>query len=502
LSDWNLIVGPPGTGKTTKLLSIVDGLLSEGRPSRNIAFVAFTRKAAHEAKGRAIEKFKLTDEDLPWWSTLHSLAFRQLGIGRNEIMGIRDYLAIASRLGLSLTVRGIAEDGTITGLSKGDRLLFMENQARAMMQPLKQYWESRPDEDIYWYELEQVHDTIREYKRANGKRDFTDVIEQFIEVGSQPEAGVLVVDEAQDLSPLQWRMVEKLADGAEQVYIAGDDDQAIFRWAGADVERFIGMDGFRVVLPRSYRVPARVQLVADMVISRCKSRIPKSWLPRDVPGDVQHHVSLDEIDMAKGTWLLLARNSFILDTYNDHCIRQGYVFESSIGSPISGKGREAIVAWDKLLHGNSIPIQQARACYEQMSVREKVAYGAKSKLDRAPDNLEVNFHDLERDYGLLTDAPWTEAFDKMPSTEKQYFLAAMQRGEKLTSTPRIKISTIHSVKGGEADHVVVIPDMAARTFREFQDNPDDEHRVWYVAVTRARESLHIMQPQTNYCYDL
>jgi superfamily I DNA/RNA helicase len=40
------------------------------------------------------------------------------------------------------------------------------------------------------------------------------------------------------------------------------------------------------------------------------------------------------------------------------------------------------------------------------------------------------------------------------------------------------------------------------TFAEFQENPDDEHRVWYVALTRARKSLHILQPQTNWCYDI
>ena len=47
-----------------------------------------------------------------------------------------------------------------------------------------------------------------------------------------------MVDEAQDLTPLQWDMVVKIAKGVDRVYIAGDDDQAIYEWNGADVKHF------------------------------------------------------------------------------------------------------------------------------------------------------------------------------------------------------------------------------------------------------------------------
>ena len=47
-----------------------------------------------------------------------------------------------------------------------------------------------------------------------------------------------MVDEAQDLTPLQWDMVVKIASAVDRVYIAGDDDQAIYEWNGADVNLF------------------------------------------------------------------------------------------------------------------------------------------------------------------------------------------------------------------------------------------------------------------------
>lgn len=495
----NIIIGPPGTGKTTKLLSIVKQLLKNGQSPSRICFVAFTRKAAHEAKHRAMEGLGLSSDSLPWFRTLHSLAFQQVGATKQEVMGVQDYLNIAGKLGLSLTIKGISEDGSFTGLSKGDRLLFMAAQARTLLMPLRDYWASRPGEDIYWYELEQVANTVEEYKRVNGKRDFTDIIIEFNERGTLPILDTLIVDEAQDLSPLQWDMVDKLGQETSATYIAGDDDQAIFKWAGADVDKFIALSGFQVVLPRSYRVPKKVQEVANRVITRCGNRIAKEWEPRAEDGIVEAITSLDQVDMSKGSWLLLGRNAFLLEQFTQHCLREGYIFDAH-NSPVKARSRQAILLWESLLRGDEISVEHANLVYEFMSTRNKIVYGSKKKLERVIANGRITHGELAKDFGLLTSEPWDKALDKLPIEERQYFLAAIAKGEKLTHEPRIKVSTIHSVKGGEADNVVLCPDMAYRTFQEYQENPDDEHRVWYVAVTRARNGLYLLEPTTNYYY--
>ena len=58
------------------------------------------------------------------------------------------------------------------------------------------------------------------------------------------------------------------------------------------------------------------------------------------------------------------------------------------------------------------------------------------------------------------------------------------------------------IKGGESDNVVVIADISYRTWRKFNVQPDDEHRVFYVAVTRAKKNLFLLQPETKYSYEL
>lgn len=498
----NIIMGPPGTGKTTKLLNIADAMLKSGFEPSEICFVTFTRKGAHEAKSRAMAKFNLTDFDLPWWKTLHSLAFSQLGLARSQVMGFADNLNICQQLGISITNKGMSDDGNISGLSKGDRLFFMENMARAKMMTLEDYHAENWFEDIPWYELERFSKTLIAYKAAQGKQDYTDIIYSFINQPYVPKIQALIVDEAQDLTPLQWSMVDKLSQGVDQIWIAGDDDQAIFKWAGADVDYFQAIPGQRSVLPISYRVPIAVQNVAETIVNRITKRIPKTWQPTKDPGIVETVTDISQIDMSQGNWLLLGRNLFVLEQFNDYCLQMGYVFDSHIGSPIKGNTLKAIVAWEDLRKGKTVIAGLVKYVYDLMRIKEEIKYGFKGKIEKLDDAYPLTFDLLKTEYGLLTNKIWHEAMPKIPIQEREYFISALRRGEKLLKEPRIKINTIHSVKGGECDNVVICPDMATRTWQEFQNNSDDEHRVWYVAVTRAKKGLYLITPKTDKAYEL
>ena len=74
-------------------------------------------------------------------------------------------------------------------------------------------------------------------------------------------------------------------------------------------------------------------------------------------------------------------------------------------------------------------------------------------------------------------------------------------GEKLSKDARIKLSTIHAAKGGEADNVLLILDNA-KTIRESaeksEDKADEENRVWYVGVTRTKQNLYIMSAKKRH----
>ncbi len=496
-----IIFGPPGTGKTTTLLNIIEKRLIAGHYPRQIAFIAFTRKAANEARTRALARFKLAEDDMPWYRTLHSASFRMLGLNRSQVMTTADYIAICKHLGLYITINRSDEDGTTSSLTKGDRLFFTENMARIRGQSLEETWQALPDEDLDWLELSRLRLTLEQYKSRYGKLDFTDMIERVVTEKLIMPVSLAVVDEAQDLSPLQWSAVDTLFSDADELYISGDDDQAIFRWAGADPRRLLNDVAERQVLPQSYRVPRKIQAIAQTIISGVQSRVQKQWSPTADEGDVVHCNSLEQIDMRTGTWLLLGRNVSHLRRYVDHCLVSGYVFDSQIDCPLKGDSLKGIVSWEKLRKGESVPVGEVLKVYDLISagsITAGIEYGKKGWLEkRCKPDEPMTLKRLKDEFGLRTDKIWHVALDRIPATEKQYFLNALRQGEKLLREPRIKITTIHGAKGGEADNVVICPDMANRTWAEFEKNPQDEHRVWYVAVTRTKKVLYILEPITN-----
>jgi superfamily I DNA/RNA helicase len=479
----------------------LDEALQQFDPKR-ICFVAFTKKAATEATTRAADQFGLTSEDLLHFRTLHSFAFRMMGYSSKQIMGIGDYINIAKSLGMFISYRGMKEDGSFHGQTKGDRLLFLSNLARLQNKTIADVHAEWKDENLTKYEIQLMSETIEAYKYENGKKDFTDVIGDYLKEGFVPDFDVLFVDEAQDLAPMQWWMVAKIAEKAGNVFIAGDDDQAIFRWAGADVQQFIQLPvGKTTILDQSYRVPSKVATCANRIINTVSQRHIKPWKPRLEQGTARFINGLDSLDMSSGSWLLLARNGYLLEEFSTYCMRRGFVFESSTGSPIDAPVLAAIRYYERLRKGKTLTVAQALQVYEYCSTKVGVRYGSKSVLKAEDPEVIVTLSDLKSKYGLLVDNIWHEALDRIPLDQKDYLLGALRHGENINEA-RIRVSTIHGVKGGEADNVVLFMDMAKRTYVEYQNNPDDEARVWYVGVTRARQNLYIIYPRTPNHYPL
>ena len=170
---------------------------------------------------------------------------------------------------------------------------------------------------------------------------------------------------------------------------------------------------------------------------------------------------------------------------NDICEQNGYPYESPTRKPLQSAALRAVKDWTRLGKGETV-------------------YGKQLKNIRRFHGFSFNIDD-ERIYALsdipVDYLPWYEAFRRISPTLREYFLAAKRNGETLTK-PRIMINTIHGVKGGEADHVAVMTDMAARSHRYMQMFPDDEHRVFYVAATRAKSGLNIIQPRSRLFFEI
>ena len=154
---WTIVFGPPGTGKTTTGMRFIEERLERGIPPNRIGYIAFTRKAANEARTRAAEKFGFTADDMPYFRTIHSLAFMQLGIKPSGMLQRTNYTELGEKLGIEVSGSFNNEDGLLQGMPLGDRYFFLDNLARITRKPLKKIYEESGDDEIDWHELDRVH---------------------------------------------------------------------------------------------------------------------------------------------------------------------------------------------------------------------------------------------------------------------------------------------------------------------------------------------------------
>ena len=127
--------------------------------------------------------------------------------------------------------------------------------------------------------------------------------------------------------------------------------------------------------------------------------------------------------------------------------------------------------------------------------------GATTLLDAAADDDLLGYDQLVADFGLIAPID-REPMDivKMGFEDKLYIRALERRGEDITKPPRIKVSTFHAMKGGEDDNCVVY--LGSTYARVNTKNQDDEHRAFYVGITRARKTLHIVDTDKKYRYEI
>ena len=465
--------GPPGTGKTATLLARAREEIDRGTPPDRTAFVAFSRRAAREARGRATAELGLDADDLRHWRTLHSTAARELGVG-DRLMDRTHWDRLGEILGLELgdldesgrpmsfrrdlghVVQSTYYIRRAVGRSMALQALIVDHGERVGLQ------------------VDRFSRTMAAYKEHHGLMDYADLIEQ---AQGELDADVVLIDEAQDLTPAQWAYADRLVARARRVYVAGDDDQAVYAWAGADVTRFLALTGERVVLRESYRLPRAAHSVALSLLDRIRTRQPKTWGPRDLPGTVEHGVPAARVPVESGEWLLLARTQRALGVWEVLCRSAGVRYISRGVDSVRPDEVRAIRAWEVLRSGRD-PGQTAL---------EEALVMAAPELHPDPTAGPI----------------WHKALVRIPVARRRYYESCLRRDRRALDEPaRVRISTIHGAKGAEAPNVAVLPDITPRIARGMRTDPDAEHRVWYVAATRVLDRLIVSRPDSDLYYSL
>lgn len=468
-----------GSGKTSRLMRVVGDELKTRRPEE-IAFVTFTRKGASEGLSRACSLYGYTPDDLPYFRTLHSLTFHALGLKGNQMFNKIHERRFNKEFGYELNrTTAIAQEYT-----RDSKYLDYYDLERTGA--LTSQIQAEADIELGYYDR-LVH-AYEEYKAQCALVDFFDCLVNYARDGSSLPVRVALIDECQDISYIQWKVIEKAFANAEKIYIAGDDSQSLYQYNGARPDILIEFSKIFPVeyLAKSYRIPKKVYELAKGIMDFIYEKTDKPFEFREgnAEGNILQISSTDRLknflvpvmhNNESAEWFLLARNKCYLDRYTS-------ILEENL-----------IPYWncDGFFMGGEI-MKRLNKYYNF----RKLGYGNEKKKQDFADMYGItDFSAPFTDYNLFDDKrKWIyEAYIE------KYGLRKLE--EMCNWRPQILVSSIHFVKGGEARNVAILLDTTVNTKKSMFKNIDDELRVLYVGVTRTKENLFLVDSEGGDGFD-
>jgi DNA helicase-2/ATP-dependent DNA helicase PcrA len=566
------LFGGPGSGKTTALLDRVEGLLEQdGVEIRDILVVSYTRAAAAEVRERLAERVDTTPRHLQGnVCTMHAKAYELLDLSRGDVVGEDEKEEFCEEYGLEF------EDEYSGAGRRTARSTTLGNKIIATSQ-----WLQRTDRDVGdWYDVpfqwdeeevrlppdidpnaqegnkytptwpsdddrKSVPEAIRGWRNYKGENDvvgFADMLKRVHQRSLLPNVDYLVIDEFQDITTLQYKVYEEWRPHMEQCLIAGDDDQVVYAWQGADPDLLLDTQvDDDEVLPNSYRLPSRILDVVNEEIRHIDKRQEKDLEPRKEGGRVEAIESPSILDLVRNvrgtvretdddTVMVLFRARYQMFQFIDQFITEGIPFSCLTDQRMwTDRLQDYVHAIEKIDASEAMTVLEARRLAD---ILQESAFGTADRDDLYDflDEVEEKSDDDDlaeipvspddvADYIPFMPGPGSAAdmARKITSFQRKSLKAYFPGDYEGMDPNRVRLGTIHSAKGREADHVLVATDltekvveqMAAQARQEGTEvegveeftkttNPvpiltDNERRVFYVGMSRARERLVLME---------
>lgn len=471
------------THNTRRLIEEVSKELETRRPEE-LAFVTFTRKGAEEGLRRVCSKLMFEPEDLPYFRTLHSLTFHALNLKGTQMFGRLDQRKFNKEFGYNVN-RCEVDTGKVAATTDSLYLDFYDMERSGALTS-KQLAEA-DIEKAYYNQIVRDYET---YKAREEKVDFFDCLIKYVENGEALPVKVAMIDEAQDITALQWKVIDKAFKKAEKIIIAGDDKQSIYAYSGARPDFLIQLSKQFPVehLSKSYRIPYSVYKLSVAITNFIGEKTEQKAEPRMENGEgmVMQLNELERIlnfldescvknDPDKTAWYILARNNCFLEEPK------------------------------KVLEEALIPYWTADGFFMGGEIMKRLKDYENFKMEgyRDPKKKE----DFQRKFGIEDfTQPFTETnlFTEgrkwvYASYIEKYGLKKLE--EMCKWNPQVLVSTIHHVKGGEAKNVAIMLDTTRKTKGNVFENIDEELRILYVGVTRAKENLFLIDSKNGEGYD-
>jgi len=493
-----IIPGPPGTGKTWTLVNKhlaneINGLQTD---PKKIVYVTFSNAAADEAN----ERIK---HPLLYISTLHYLGTKECKIDTNtQLLKDRKWKQFTSQSsickGMKFETKKDIYGNTIHQNPHMKIISYARSKKIDLIEAALQL-DLHHSVDLWL--TEQINEDLKSYKEQTGMIEFSDMITQFVEEDKRLALDAVFLDEAQDLSPLQWDMFFHIEKQCERSYIAGDDDQTIYGFQGADPNIFINLKGIFDNQEYSHRVPKKIHAKALEILKQIGRRLDKPWEARDEEGTYKENCLLTDFNFRTDGWMILAQTNAQLKEpaqfLNDLNLR----YKGGQNELLPADLLTAYKTWTRLNNGASVSGEDAQHVIKNFLRKKQVkrGFGEGKLLDKV---FTVTLEELQKDHGLLVTGSWEHLH--MSDEQRNYIKLLLKNGDNLTTDSKIELSTIHGAKGRECKNVILYIDFGSEDendflAREADKDPDKIHRLFFVGVTRAKQNLYVMEStQTNF----
>ncbi len=316
------MLGGPGSGKTTLLATAAAERVLGGADPESLLVLTASRRAADAVRTDITRRLTADDAHAgrtirePMVRTVHSYAFAVLRLqanmndvqpprllsGPEQDVVVRELLAGDREAGATdwpeelrpaLSVPGFAEELRDLLLRAAERGLGPEDLIKLGRQQQRAEWVAA---GRFWRQYEEV--TLLQGSGGHALGTPTSpaldaaelVASALVELEGDPDLLAreqgrvrhLFVDDAQHLDPLQFRLLRLLGGGADDFVLAGDPDQSVFSFRGADPRRLADADpdgGRTITLTRTHRLPravhAAVAKVAGGLPGAARHRAPE-----------------------------------------------------------------------------------------------------------------------------------------------------------------------------------------------------------------------------------
>ena len=329
-----LILAGAGSGKTRVLTHRIAYLIEEKSVNPyNIMAITFTNKAAAEMRSR-VNKIVGFGAEQVWVSTFHSACVRILRryidrIGYSTdftIYDTDDQKRLMKNIikELNLNTKIYKENAMLGKISDFKNKLITTGDVAAMAR-----------NDFKMVNISKIYDEYQEALKKNNALDFDDLIMKTVQLfnkcpevleGYQNRLQYIMVDEYQDTSVAQFRLVSLLTGPERNICVVGDDDQSIYRFRGATIENILNFEklypGTKTIrLEQNYRSTSNILNAANCVIQHNTERKGKTLWTDNGEGDkVQVYTAENEQDEA----------SHIADVIGQHLKEGGHLADHAI----------------------------------------------------------------------------------------------------------------------------------------------------------------------------